>query len=78
MPQVVKVNALQADGGKTRQPDALTKVYLHSSRERQRALADAVGEAARAELGKPKRTKKASPEGTPRARNRRPAAGGGV
>ena len=29
-------------------------IYLHSSRERQRALADAVGEAARAELAKSK------------------------
>jgi hypothetical protein len=38
-------------------------VYLHSSRERQRALADAVGEAARAELAKSKNTKKA-PQGT--------------
>jgi integrase len=53
-------------------------VYLHSSRERQRALADAVGEAARAELAKSKRTKKASPKGTRRARNGRPAAGGDV
>ena len=53
-------------------------VYLHSSRERQRALADAVGEAARAELAKSKRTKKAPPKGTRRARNRRPAAGGAV
>jgi integrase len=51
-------------------------VYLHSSRERQRALADAVGEAARAELAKSKRTKKAVPKGTRRARNGRPAAGG--
>jgi integrase len=49
-------------------------VYLHSSRERQRALADAVGEAARAELAKSKKTKKA-PQ---RARNHRPAAGGAV
>ena len=53
-------------------------VYLHSSRERQRALADAVGEAARAELAKSKKTKKAPPKGTRRARNRRPAAGGAV
>ena len=29
-------------------------VYLHSSRERQRALADAVGDAARAELTRSK------------------------
>jgi hypothetical protein len=33
-------------------------IYLHSSRQRQRALADAVGEAARAELAKSKRTSK--------------------
>jgi integrase len=53
-------------------------VYLHSSRERQRALADAVGEAARAELAKSKRAKKAPPKGTRRARNRGSSAGGGV
>ena len=53
-------------------------IYLHSSRERQRALADAVGEAARAELAKSKKTKKAQPSGTRTARNRRPAAGGAV
>jgi integrase len=53
-------------------------VYLHSSRERQRALADAVGEAARAELAKSEKTKKAAPKGTRRARNRRPAAGSAV
>jgi integrase len=33
-------------------------VYLHSSRERQRALADAVGEAARAELAKSERPRR--------------------
>lgn len=52
-------------------------IYLHSSRERQRALADAVGEAARAELAKSKKTKAAAPKGTRRARNRGPAAGSG-
>ena len=31
-------------------------VYLHSSRERRGALADAVGKAARAELAKSKKT----------------------
>jgi integrase len=51
-------------------------IYLHSSRERQRALADAVGEAARAELVKSKR-KTAEPKGTRRARNHRPAAESG-
>jgi integrase len=45
-------------------------IYLHSSRERQRLLADAVGKAARAELAESK--------GTRRARTRRPAAGGAV
>ena len=49
-------------------------IYLHSSRERQRALADAVGEAARAELAKSKPRKTAKPSGTRRARNRRSAA----
>ena len=53
-------------------------VYLHSSRERQRALADAVGEAARAELAKSKKDQEGSPKGTRRARNRRPAAGDAV
>lgn len=38
-------------------------IYLHSSRERQRALADAVGEAARAELAKSRPRKAAKPEG---------------
>jgi integrase len=39
-------------------------IYLHSSRERQRALAGAVGEAARAELAKSKERKTATPSGT--------------
>jgi hypothetical protein len=52
-------------------------VYLHSSAARQRALADAVGEAARAELAKSKQ-KAAEPKSTRRARNGRAAAGGGV
>jgi hypothetical protein len=46
-------------------------IYLHSSRERQRALADAVGEAARAELAKSKERKTARPSCTQMARNRR-------
>jgi integrase len=50
-------------------------ICLHSSTERQRALADAVGETARAELAKSKARKAAKPSGTRRARNRRPAAG---
>jgi hypothetical protein len=41
-------------------------IYLHSSGERQRALADAVGDAARAELAKSKKRKK----GTHLARGR--------
>jgi len=48
-------------------------IYLHSPRERQRALANAVGEAARDELIESKR-KTAEAKGTRRARNRRPAA----
>jgi integrase len=43
-------------------------VYLHSSRERQRALADAVGKAAQAELAKPKNRKSGNRSGTQRAR----------
>jgi len=39
-------------------------IYLHSSADRQRTLADAVGDAARAQLSKPKRRKKANPSGT--------------
>ena len=53
-------------------------IYLHSSRERQRALADAVGDAARAELAKSKTRKAAKPSGTQRARNRRPPAESGI
>ena len=53
-------------------------IYLHSSRERQRALADAVGEAAKAELAKSKKHKPSKPSGTRVARNRRPGSGGGV
>jgi integrase len=49
-------------------------IYLHSTAERQRALADAVGEAARAELAKSKKPKKAKPSGTRTAQNRRSAA----
>jgi integrase len=52
-------------------------IYLHSTAARQRALADAVGDAARAELAKSKKGKTAKPSGTQRARNRRPAAEGG-
>jgi integrase len=53
-------------------------IYLHSSRERQRALADAVGEAARGELAKSKARKASESSGTQRARNRRPGSGSGV
>jgi hypothetical protein len=52
-------------------------IYLHSSRERQRALADAVGEAARAELANSKKRSTARASGTRMARNRRPGAGSG-
>ena len=43
-------------------------IYLHSSAERQRALADAVGDAARAELARSKKGRAAKPSGTQRAR----------
>jgi len=43
-------------------------IYLHSSRERQRALTDAVGEAARAELAKSRPREASELEGTRRAR----------
>jgi predicted ATPase with chaperone activity len=46
-------------------------IYLHSSAARQRALADAVGDAARAELAKSKKPKDAKLSGTRMARNRR-------
>jgi integrase len=39
-------------------------IYLHSSADRQRALADAVGEAARTQLAKPSAQKKANRSGT--------------
>jgi hypothetical protein len=53
-------------------------IYLHSSRERQRALADAVGEAARGELAKSTARKARESSGTQRARNRRPGPESGV
>jgi integrase len=53
-------------------------IYLHSTAERQRALADAVGDAARAELARPRKGTAAKPSGTQRARNRRPAGESGV
>lgn len=49
-------------------------IYLHSTSARQRALADAVGESARAELARSKTRKAAEPSGTRMARNRRSAA----
>jgi hypothetical protein len=48
-------------------------IYLHSSAERQRALADEVGKAATAELAKTRERKTAKSSGTRRARNRRSA-----
>ena len=39
-------------------------IYLHSSADRQRALADAVGDTARAQLSKPKQRKKVDRSGT--------------
>lgn len=44
-------------------------IYLHSYVERQRALADAVAKAARAELAKSKKRTTAKPSGTQKARN---------
>ena len=44
-------------------------IYLHSSDKRQRAVADAVAEAARAELAQSKRAKKPGRSGTWMARN---------
>ena len=49
-------------------------IYLHSSRERQRALTDAVGEAARAELARSESREAAELEGTRRARAHRSQA----
>ena len=43
-------------------------IYLHSSDERQRALADAVGKAARAELAQSKNATKPGRSGTRTAR----------
>jgi hypothetical protein len=48
-------------------------IYLHSSTERQRALADEVGKAATAELAKTRERKTAESSGTRRTRNRRSA-----
>ncbi len=48
---------------------AAALIYLHSSDKRQRALADAVGKAARAELAQFKKRKTAKPSGTRKARN---------
>ena len=48
-------------------------IYLHSTAERQRTLADAVGKAASVELAKSRKGKPAKPSGTQRARKRRSA-----
>jgi integrase len=53
-------------------------IYLHSSRERQRALADAVGEAAQVELARSKSRDQSKLSGTQRARNRRAGSASGV
>ena len=53
-------------------------IYLHSSAQRQRDLADAVGDAARAELAKSKPRKAAKSSGTRRAQNRRSAGESGI
>jgi integrase len=52
-------------------------IYQHSTPARQRALADAVGQTARAELAKSKKRETAKPSGTRRARNRRSAGESG-
>jgi hypothetical protein len=44
-------------------------IYLHSSDKRQRALADAVGTAARAELAQSKKRRTTKPSGTQVARD---------
>jgi hypothetical protein len=44
-------------------------IYLHSSDKRQRALADAVGKAARVELAQSKKAKKPRQSGTRMARH---------
>jgi integrase len=53
------------------------RIYQHSTAARQRVLADAVGEAARAELAKSKTGKAAKPSGTRMARKRRSGEGSG-
>ena len=45
-------------------------IYLHSTDKRQRALADAVGKAARAELAKSKKPRTTDRSGTRKARRR--------
>jgi integrase len=70
-------NQLTADAG-ANLPELMAKmghdspraalIYLHSSAERQRTLADAVGHAARAELAKPSKHKTARSSGTRKAR----------
>ena len=52
-------------------------IYLHSTAERQRALADAVGATARAELARSKKRETAKSSGTRMARNRRSPAESG-
>jgi integrase len=49
-------------------------IYQHSTTARQRSLADAVGETARAELAKSRKPNEAKPSGTRMARNRRSLA----
>ena len=54
------------DGARTSERAAL--IYLHSSDKRQRALADAVAKAARAELAESNKAKKSGRSGTRKAR----------
>ena len=44
--------------------DRAALIYLHSSADRQRALADAMGDTARAQLTRPKQRKKVDRSGT--------------
>jgi hypothetical protein len=57
--------------------DTIMRLNHAGVHHRQRALADAVGDAARAELAKSKARQSAKSSGTRMARNRRPAAEGG-
>ena len=69
------LKALMARMGHDSERAAL--IYLHSTAERQRALADTVGATARAELARSKKRETAKSSGTRMARNRRSSGGTG-